>query len=106
MSFDECVFVTLYELPYMLEIGLDAQLVASFYLRVDPIRHSRRTHLCDYNCVRMLETILKTLKFKWRGKPAFYQRFMTGFCNWAQTHLCSKNLISLCIQTELLLLDW
>lgn len=106
MSFDECVFVTLYELPFMLEISLNAQLVASLYLRVDPIRHTRRTHVCDYECVRALESILKTLKFKWRGKPAFYRRFMTGFSNWAQSHLFSKNLIALYIGTEMLLLDW
>ncbi|CAH0381463.1 unnamed protein product [Bemisia tabaci] len=43
MSFEECVFVTLYEVPFMLEIGLNAQLVASLYLQVDPIHHSRRT---------------------------------------------------------------
>ena len=104
MSFEECVFVSLFEVPYELEIGLSAQLVALLYSQVDP-NHHRRTHVCDYECVRALEAILEILKYEWRGKPAFYRSFMTGFYNWARTHLCNKNLISSYIETELLLLD-
>ena len=99
MNFEECLFVSLYEIPYELEISLNKQLVESLYLRVDPIHHSRRSHVCDYECVRTLEAILKTLKYELRGKPAFYRFFMSGFCKWALTHLYSKNLISSFIET-------
>ena len=105
MSFEECVFVSLFEIPIEMQIGLRTQLIALLYSETDLINHHRRTHVCDYECVRALEAILEILKYEWRDKPAFYSSFISGFYSWARTHLCNKNLISSYIETELLLLD-
>lgn len=105
MSFDECVFASQFELPYLHGVGLNTQLVSTLFRRVDVYRHARSDHECDYDCVRAYESILKTLKFKWRGKPESYRRLLKGFSHWCATHLPHTNLISKNVHTELLLLD-